>query len=180
MLAHAHPHWLLGSPWAILPTMTRQEFADFSRLFDQHAHLVYRRALRILGHPADAEEAVQEVFIRAMRAYDSFEGDSKVTTWLYQITTNYCLNFIRDQARRRALLNERAPNPEATATTSPELILLRQLLLEAEPREAQAAIYVLLDGMTQAQAAPLLGVSPRSVGNLVDRFTSWARKRAAR
>ncbi len=156
---------------------SRAGTVDFGRLFDQHGHLVYRRALRILGSDADAQEAVQEVFVRAMRGFDQFNQTSKITTWLYQITTHYCLNQIRDRKRRNALLLEHHQPPEPTPGNTPQLILLRQLLAEADPQQAQAAVYVLLEGMSQIQAAPLLGVAPRTVGNLVDRFTKWARKR---
>src|SRR4051812_30294696 len=78
--------------------------ATVRRLFREHGPMVYRRALRILGNAADAEEALQEVFVRVLRGGEGFEQRSQVTTWLYRITTNYCLNFLRDNKRRRELL----------------------------------------------------------------------------
>lgn len=146
-------------------------------LFRTHGPAVYRRALRILGHRADAEEATQEVFIRAMRGLDEFRRQSEVTTWLYRITTNYCLNLIRDRRRQRELLDEHVAR-EGTEEAAPpaELVLVRRLLQEATPEQAQAAVYVHLDGMSHDEAAALLGVSRRTVGNLLARFEAEARR----
>jgi RNA polymerase sigma-70 factor (ECF subfamily) len=149
-------------------------------LFRKHGPMVYRRALRLLGGKADAEEALHEVFIRVMRRIDDFEGKSQVTTWLYEITTNYCLNQLRDQARRRQLLAEHLPAPDEVAAGADPvaLVLLRRILAESDEREARAAVYVLLDGLSQEEAAAQLGVSQRTVSNLVDRFLRRARARA--
>lgn len=144
--------------------------------------MVYRRALRLLGRREDADEATQEVFIRVMRGASSFEGRSGVTTWLYQITTHYCLNLLRDRARRRQLLQDNVMSGEAggkDGLTAGELVLLRRLLAEADEQQARAAVYVYLDGMSHEEAAALLGVSKRTVGNLIERFLAWAGERSA-
>ena len=147
-------------------------------LFEKHGPAVFRRALRILGNRADAEEATQEIFIRAMRSGDGFRGDCLVTTWLYRLTTNYCLNHIRDQRRRRELLDEHlGRGHEAAAEPASDLVLLRQLLSEGDEAEARAAVYVHVDGMSHDEAAGLLGVSRRTVGNLLVRFGVRARTR---
>mgnify|MGYP002039627392 CR=1 FL=1 len=65
-------------------------------LFRDYGPLVHRRALRILGNSADAEEATQEIFIRVINGIERFDGRSQLSTWLFQITTNLCLNRIRD------------------------------------------------------------------------------------
>ncbi len=152
---------------------------DLDTLFRRYGPLVYRRALQILGRPAAAEEAVQEVFIRAMKARDRFDPRAKPSTWLYRITTNYCLNQIRDAGRRRELLDERKAEvtPASIARDPARLALMRQLLADADPRQAEAALAVFVDGMSHAEAAEVLGVSRRTVGNLCARFQSWARER---
>lgn len=55
---------------------------------------------RMLGAWDDAEDAVQESYLRGYRAWDGFEGRASVRTWLYRIATNVCLNAARDRARR--------------------------------------------------------------------------------
>ena len=153
---------------------------EVGELFRLHGPMVYRRAFRLLGRREDADEAMQEVFIRVMRGASSFEGRSGVTTWLYQITTHYCLNLLRDRARRRQLLQENyEPEDAQTGAAPSELVLLRRFLAEADEQQARAAVYVYLDGMSHEEAAGVLGVSKRTVGNLIERFLAWANQRSA-
>lgn len=68
----------------------------FAVLFEQYKNLVYKTAYLMLGSAADAEDALQEVFVRVHRSlgdYDPRKG--AFTTWLYRVTLNYCLNHRR-------------------------------------------------------------------------------------
>jgi len=156
---------------------------EVGELFRLHGAMVYRRAFRLLGRKEDADEATQEVFIRVMRSMSEFEGRSSVTTWLYQVTTNYCLNLIRDRGRRRQLFHENVATPSLLEpnqrTSATDQLFLRRLLAEADEQQARAAVYVYLDGLSHEEAAELLGVSKRTVGNLIDRFLAWAQKQSA-
>lgn len=149
------------------------------KLFEVHSAGVFRRTLHLLGNVAEAEEATQEVFIRAASALDRFEGRARHSTWLYRITTNYCLNKLRDRERRRELWEAHGEQttPATLARDPAKMMIMRHLLSEADPRCAEAAVAVYIDGMSHEEAAEQLGVSRRTVGNLCDRFVGWARKR---
>jgi RNA polymerase sigma-70 factor (ECF subfamily) len=148
---------------------------ELEQIFDRYGPMVLRRAKAILGNEEEAKDATQEVFIRAFLNADKFEHRSHVTTWLYRITTNVCLNWIRDSKRRRELdLEHCADEPYAFMPTNDRRVLARTLLAEADEAWAQAAIYVHIDGMSHHEAAKMLGVSRRTVGNLLARFERFA------
>ena len=68
--------------------------------FEQYRSELTGYAYRMLGSPFEAEDAVQETFIRAWRAYESFEGRASLRSWLYRITTNVCLDMLGGRERR--------------------------------------------------------------------------------
>lgn len=139
--------------------------------------LIYRRALVLLGDPSEAQDALQDVLLRVLEHKATFRGEAKLSTWLYSITTHNCLNRIRNRRHRAALAARHLIPPEALKPGTDNLLLVRSLLREADEREATAAIHVYLDGMQREEAAALMGVSVRTVGNLLDRFTMWARQK---
>ncbi|MEG0876718.1 MAG: sigma-70 family RNA polymerase sigma factor [Oscillospiraceae bacterium] len=61
---------------------------------------VYNLALRMVGNPDDAFDMSQEAYIKAFNSIGSFRGDSRFSVWLYRLTTNVCLDFLRSQGRK--------------------------------------------------------------------------------
>ena len=143
-------------------------------LFQQYGPMVYRRALRLLSNHHDAEEALQEVFVRALKNPKGFEQRAEVSSWLYRITTNYCLNVIRNRQRRQELWEEHGSVPTELGARARQLVLARQVLAQVDERCGEAAIAVYVDGMSHHEAAAVLGVSRRTVGNLLARFNAAA------
>ncbi len=87
--------------------------AEFSRLVDLYSGSLFRLALRILGDPQDAEDVLQETFLKAYRALPSFEGRSSLSTWLYRIVTNEALMVIRRGKPDLLWADEEEENSEA-------------------------------------------------------------------
>lgn len=169
--------WEAGFPLMELGDVmaTNIDSQTVAQMYRDYGAVVYRRALRLLANAQDAEEATQEVFVRVMRTEAGYAGKGELIGWLYRITTHYCLNRIRDKRRRQDLFQLHvAPTLSSSMSTAPaDMVMMRWLLANADERQAQAAIYVHVDGMSYEEAAPLLGVSKRTVGNLLERFQMW-------
>jgi RNA polymerase sigma-70 factor (ECF subfamily) len=69
--------------------------AEFARLVEAYSGLIYRLAIKMLNNPQDAEDVLQETFIKAYRNLSGFYGRSSLSTWLYRIATNEALMMIR-------------------------------------------------------------------------------------
>jgi RNA polymerase sigma-70 factor, ECF subfamily len=69
--------------------------AEFARLVDAYSAKIYRLAIKMLNQQQDAEDVLQETFLKAYRGIKSFDGRSKISTWLFRIATNEALMVIR-------------------------------------------------------------------------------------
>jgi RNA polymerase sigma-70 factor (ECF subfamily) len=70
-------------------------------VYDQYARMVYSVCFRMTGNKEEAEDAVQDVFIKVFNSINSFREDSKLSTWIYQISVNICIN----KSRRKKVMN---------------------------------------------------------------------------
>ena len=80
------------------------DHAAFQVLVEQHSLALFRVAFRMTGSESDAEEVVQETFLRAYQQRESFEARSNVGTWLYRIAVNGCIDLLRKRKRHDAHL----------------------------------------------------------------------------
>lgn len=152
------------------------ELAPIEELYRRHGAMVLRRARRILGEEEAARDAMQEVFVKVMRDRESFRGEASPVTWLYKVTTNLCLNKIRDASRQRALLAENAPAREVSGGVAPEDRAAVATLIASLPDELrEIAVYYYVDEMNQDEIAEIAGVSRRTVGNRLEEFRMAAR-----
>ncbi|WP_315626075.1 RNA polymerase sigma factor [Thermanaerothrix sp. 4228-RoL] len=85
----------VSSPSISLEALRNGDRKEFARLVDAYSTPIYRLALKILGNPQDAEDVLQETFIKALSALPTFEGRSSLSTWLYRIAVNEALMLLR-------------------------------------------------------------------------------------
>jgi RNA polymerase sigma-70 factor (ECF subfamily) len=171
----------------------RSAFADegaFADLTERHRRELHVHCYRMLASFDEAEDAVQETFLRAWRSRDSFDGSSLFRAWLYRIATNVCLDMIRRSSRRLtsmhsfaevpwlqpypdALLDEAAPTddePDAVVVEREtiELAFLAALQL-LPPRQRATLIARDVLGWHAAETATLLETSVAAANSALQR-----------
>jgi RNA polymerase sigma-70 factor (ECF subfamily) len=159
--------------------------AALERLLAHHKRSVYALCLGILSHPEDAEDAVQETFLRALRALAGFRGEASFRTWLCRIALNLCLRW--KASRHAAAPWDEARSPATPADVSPEAIALRHLrLTEAlrslQPRHRAILLLKEREGWSVAEIAAALRCNEKRVENELSKarraLVEWRRRDA--
>ncbi len=113
---------------------------EFARVVDAYSGYVYRLGLKMLNNPQDAEDILQETFIKAFKAFPKFDGRSKISTWLYRIATNEALMFLR--SKRPDPISVEAPQGENDEQNKPLQIVDWCCLPESELMTDEARHYL--------------------------------------
>jgi RNA polymerase sigma-70 factor, ECF subfamily len=135
---------------------------DLERQLEEHRRELTGYCYRMLASPFEAEDAVQETFLRAWKAYDRFEGRAALRSWLYRIATNVCLDMIGSRERRARPMDlgpSREPMLE-NAAILPEVTWI-------EPIPDPADVAVDRDTIRLAFVAALQHLPPRQRATLI-------------
>jgi RNA polymerase sigma-70 factor, ECF subfamily len=146
--------------------------AQFAELTEPFRRELLAHCYRLLGSVDDAEDLVQDTYLRAWRSYAGFEGRSSLRTWLYQIATNTCLTALHNRARRPlpAGLGGPGDDPYAPpAAAGPEVTWLQPIpdALVTPPPQDPADIAVARDSLRLALIASLQYLPPRQRAVLI-------------
>ncbi|MGH9650567.1 MAG: RNA polymerase sigma factor, partial [Terriglobales bacterium] len=182
--------WMEESDAAIVAQVRRGDREAFRELVERHSRALFRLGHRMTGNTQDAEEVVQETFLRAFRRLDGFESRSSFKTWLFRIATNCSLDVIsrRRRAEEVPLYDpEREPVPElplASQTPDPERAALseevgRRLAIamrQLSPVERAAFVLRHFEGMSLEEIGNLLGLKRDNAKNSVFRAVRKIRR----
>lgn len=142
---------------------------------------LYNLAMRILGDRAEAEDAVQEIFIRLLRCLQDYRGQAQFTTWAYRLAVNLCLDHNRKRKRTREIANTyRKDMPE----DEPEKVFLekerqesiRRALLKLPAQYRAAVTLHYLEDFSYQEIAEIMNVSRTTVGTWIYRGKAVLRK----
>lgn len=114
--------------------------AEFARLVEEYSNQIYRLGLKMLNNAQDAEDILQETFIKAFRHLGGFDGRSSVSTWLYRIATNEALMLIRRRKNIEVSIDE--PFPPLEGDQEPVDIVDFCCLPERELLSSEARRYL--------------------------------------
>jgi RNA polymerase sigma-70 factor (ECF subfamily) len=176
---------------------TAGDATAFTSLVERHRRELRVHCYRMLGSYTDAEDVVQETFLRAWRRLDTFDGSSLFRAWLYKIATNACLDQIRREHRRvrsvgsfaevawlepfpDRLLDQTSPDDEPDAVVvARETIELAFLIAVQVLPPRQRAVLILRDvlGWTAAETAGALELSVAAANSVLQRARATMRER---
>lgn len=168
-----------GGPAAVRAPRSREEDREaveacqrgdreaFDRLVERYQREVYRLCYRYLNNHEDANDAAQDVFLRAYRAIGRFRGDSAFSTWLYRIAVNTCLNF---RAARKpagselpdALVDPR-PGAQARVEKDERSRRVREAVSRLPDKQRATVILKIYHHLTHEEVAGILGATVGTV-----------------
>lgn len=160
---------------ALFRRFAEGDAAAFDALLRKHGRTVWSFTRRFLGARGAAEDVYQEVWLRVIKSAASFEGRSRFTTWLYQVTRSVCIDHLRSDRRRRDRIpidesGERAQDLEDQGPRASDDAERRELVSAIEQAvaalpEEQREVFLLREttGLTFEEIGRLTGASTNTV-----------------
>jgi RNA polymerase sigma-70 factor (ECF subfamily) len=171
-------HSLAGDDPVLVSRARSGDVEAFEALYRKHSPAVYGLSLRMLRNQADAEDLVQEIFAQAHRKLTSFEGRSAFGTWLYRLSMNRCLDYLRSRAAKETARTEPLPSGLSTRTTNGTRRLeLERAIGELPPSSRAAFLLHDVEGYDHKEVGEILGVAVGTSKSLVHRARMKLRER---
>ncbi len=175
----------------LVKRLKRREELAFHELVLRHQRSIYNLCLRMIGHPIEAEDVAQDVFVRSFIAIDTFRGDSSLGTWLYRIAINLCKNRLKYLGRRRhgsaqtvddvpegelirsvaggLSVGEPAPRPDDVLAGNQTEALIQQALASVEPEFRELLVLRDIEGLSYAEVMAITGLAEGTVKSRLHR-----------
>lgn len=167
----------------------------FEELVDLYQNKLYHMAYRMLGGRQEAEDAVQETFLRVFRNLDRYDENMKFSTWIYRITTNLCIDKLRKRKPTYSLdaeagdhegldgysmlpSDERTPESEAVLSETQQIIRNAIEHLPAKYKSVMVLRY--LEDLSLQEIGDVLGMPVTTIKTRVHRGREFLRKRLER
>jgi RNA polymerase sigma-70 factor, ECF subfamily len=169
----------------------------FRVLVERHSRALFRLSFRMTGNESDAEDVVQETFLRAYRQLGKFDGRANFGTWLYRIAANYALDLVRARSRRGEKIWEagaaaggvregasdplltsaaKDPGPERLAMSSQVRERVAEAMDELSPAERTAFVLRHFEGMCIEDVSRALGCQTGAAKHSVFRAVQKLRR----
>ena len=152
----------------------KQQQQDFQNIIEQHKGIFYKIARAYCPNEDDRQDLIQEMMIQVWQSNNRYNGQFKISTWLYRISLNVAITFYRKnttRANKHTLLDEQTeqiPTDDKTADER-QLVLLEKFI--SELKEIDKALMVLyLEDKSHAEIAEILGMSSSNVGTKIARI----------
>ncbi|HEX7190265.1 MAG TPA: RNA polymerase sigma factor [Thermoanaerobaculia bacterium] len=160
------------------------DLSPASEIYDRYSGRIYNFALRFLKNSEAAEDATQEVFVKMIRHASQFQGDAKLSTWLFSITANWCRDYLRKADNKSKESDDVLVTLPAPADQSPDRNLeqrenearIQRALKALTPEQREAILLSRYQGMSYAEIAQISGCSEGAVKTRVFRAMETLKK----
>lgn len=178
----------------LLAKLKQGDTEAFETLVRQYQQKVYNLTLRLTGNPEDAWDLSQEVFFKVWRSIDTFQGQSALSTWIYRMTYNLCIDFLRAQKRQKTVsltveddkeeavelqLPDPDPDPEQALLLAEDRALLDRALRELDTEARTILTLRVVQELPYDQIAQVLHVKEGTVKSRLSRARERLRKKLA-
>lgn len=167
-----------------------QKEIEFNRIFQTHQKRVYNLALQYVLNSEDAAEVAQDVFLSVYQKIESFNEESTLSTWIYRITINKSLDFIKAKNRQKRSFLRLFKSDEEAQTNVPvqiqhpgldmehreELETLMQHIYQLPENQKTAIVLLRIEGLSQEEVAEILKLSTKAVESLFQRAKTNLKK----
>lgn len=161
------------------------QFLEFKEIYDVYSNKVFNLALSYVQNFEDAEEITQDVFVAVHHSLGSFKQKSNIYTWVYRIAINKCLDFIKAKKRKKRVAFITSifyegrvdlkheilePNhPGVLLEDKDELNNVFKQINKLPQNQKTAIILQKIHNMRQQEVAEIMNISPKAVGQLIQR-----------
>ncbi len=153
----------------LLKKIKKDDRKAFAMLLDRHSDFAYTIAFRIIQNSEDAEEVVQDQFLKIARNPDKFKGESKFSTWFYRVVSNASLSRLRKKKYATEQFSEKhdeliiADTPLQDLTRSDQQNIIHLLLSGLNPEERKLITLYYLKEFTQDEMTELTGLDKNTI-----------------
>lgn len=142
----------------------------FGQLMQRYTGAVFGLSYRMLGNPQDAEDATQEIFLRAYSRLSSFDRSRKFSTWLLTVASNYCIDRLRRRHFNWMTLDDvaywlpsDAPGPERTALEREQREIVQRALQRLPENYRLVAVLRYMNDLSYDEIAQVTGLSESTI-----------------
>ena len=145
----------------------------YNSLYQRYAGVIYSRCLSFTGNPENAKDLVHDIFLKIFINYNNFKGNSDIYTWIYRITTNECINYIKKNNKRNHLnidLVENFLGQVEQPKTADSTMFLKEILKGFDKNMQKIGILYFYEELNQEEIAQTLNISRRTVGRKLQKL----------
>jgi RNA polymerase sigma-70 factor, ECF subfamily len=159
------PAWAEADDRTLVEVCLTGRRAAFDVVVERHRRQVYQLCYRYVGNHEDAADLAQDAFIRAFRGLKGFKGDSSLSTWLYRIAVNVCLNRLALKAPKGQplepgeLVDLRAERADAALLRDERAAEVRAAIRQLPPKQRATLILRIYHELPHEEIAGILGSS---------------------